>query len=68
MQNIIDEGQKYLMSNYGRFSISFSHGEGCRVYDYNQREYIDFLGGVAVNILGYNNKKLNGAITAQSQN
>ena len=67
MQNIIDEGQKYLMSNYGRFPISFSHGEGCRVYDYNQREYIDFLGGVAVNILGYNNKKLNDAIAAQSQ-
>ena len=31
----------------------FTHGRGCYVFDQNGKKYLDFLGGIAVNALGY---------------
>lgn len=44
---------RYLMNTYQRPPVVFTHGRGCRLYDSQGREYLDFLGGIAVNALGH---------------
>jgi acetylornithine/N-succinyldiaminopimelate aminotransferase len=43
----------HLMNTYKRPPIVFTRGRGCRVYGADGREYLDFLGGIAVNALGH---------------
>src|SRR6202046_4402724 len=44
---------RHLMNPYRRPPVVFVHGKGCYLYDERGREYLDFLGGIAVNALGY---------------
>jgi acetylornithine/N-succinyldiaminopimelate aminotransferase len=55
----------HVMNTYGRLPIALSHGKGCRVWDTNGREYLDALGGIAVNTLGHNHPKLVPALQDQ---
>ncbi len=41
------------MYNIKRPNIVVVRGEGCRVWDENGREYLDFMAGWAVNVLGH---------------
>ena len=41
------------MNTYKRSDMIFTHGRGCYVFDQNGKKYLDFLGGIAVNALGY---------------
>ncbi|WP_431041309.1 acetylornithine transaminase [Streptomyces sp. P1-3] len=45
--------QGALMDNYGTPRLPLAHGEGARVWDADGREYLDFIGGIAVNSLGH---------------
>ena len=38
----------HVMNTYGRLPLALSHGQGCRVWDVNGKEYIDALGGITV--------------------
>jgi acetylornithine/N-succinyldiaminopimelate aminotransferase len=49
---------RYLMNTYRRPPLVFTHGRGCRLYDSQGREYLDFLGGIAVNALGHAHPRL----------
>ena len=49
---------RHLMNTYKRPPIIFTRGRGCRVYDSSGREYLDFLGGIAVNALGHAHPRL----------
>lgn len=49
---------RYLMNTYRRPPVVFTHGHGCRLYDSRGREYLDFLGGIAVNALGHAHPRL----------
>jgi acetylornithine/N-succinyldiaminopimelate aminotransferase len=49
---------RYLMNTYRRPPVVFTHGCGCRLYDSQGREYLDFLGGIAVNALGHAHPRL----------
>jgi acetylornithine aminotransferase/acetylornithine/N-succinyldiaminopimelate aminotransferase len=49
---------RHLMNTYKRPPVMFTHGRGCRVYDSDGKEYLDFLGGIAVNALGYSHPRL----------
>ncbi|MCQ8831082.1 acetylornithine transaminase [Streptomyces malaysiensis] len=42
-----------LMDNYGTPRIPLTHGEGTKVWDADGKEYLDFVGGIAVNSLGH---------------
>ena len=42
-----------MMKTYRRPPEVFTHGRGCRLYDSQGREYLDFLAGIAVNATGY---------------
>jgi len=41
------------MNTYKRSDMIFTHGRGCYVFDQHGKKYLDFLGGIAVNALGY---------------
>lgn len=47
------DAARYMMNTYRRPPLVFTHGRGCRLYDSQGREYLDFLAGIAVNALGY---------------
>jgi acetylornithine/N-succinyldiaminopimelate aminotransferase len=49
---------RYLMNTYRRPPMVFMHGRGCRLFDSTGREYLDFLGGIAVNALGHAHPRL----------
>jgi acetylornithine aminotransferase len=57
--------EPHVMHTYARVPIALSHGQGCRVWDTTGKEYIDGLGGVAVNTLGHNHAKLVPALQNQ---
>jgi len=46
------------MNTYKRPSLVFVRGKGCRLYDEKGKEYLDFLGGIAVNALGHAHPRL----------
>ncbi|HET9400898.1 MAG TPA: aspartate aminotransferase family protein [Candidatus Acidoferrales bacterium] len=49
---------QYLANTYKRPPILFTHGKGATLYDQRGRAYLDFLGGIAVNALGYAHPRL----------
>ncbi|MDR2724652.1 MAG: aspartate aminotransferase family protein [Candidatus Adiutrix sp.] len=52
-RGIIDLAQKHLMRNVGRYDLAFVRGRGMKLWDADGREYLDFLGGIAVCALGH---------------
>jgi len=57
---------RYLMQTYTRQPLSIVRGRGTKVYDLEGREYLDFVGGIAVNILGHGHPELVQAIQRQA--
>ena len=57
--------EPHVMQTYGRLPIALAHGRGCRVWDTDGREYLDALGGIAVNTLGHGHPKLVPALQEQ---
>ena len=52
-QTLIKEGKQYLLDTYSQVPVVFSGGEGCYLFDVEGKQYLDFVGGIAVNALGY---------------
>jgi acetylornithine/N-succinyldiaminopimelate aminotransferase len=52
-KTVLRDASRYLMNTYKRSDVIFTHGRGCYVFDQNGKRYLDFLGGIAVNALGY---------------
>jgi acetylornithine/N-succinyldiaminopimelate aminotransferase len=50
---ICADAGRYMVNTYRRPPVVFTHGRGCHLYDSQGREYLDFLGGIAVNALGH---------------
>ena len=65
MKEYIDEAEKDLLHTYNRYQIVWDKGDGVHLYDLDGREYLDFVSGIAVFALGYNNKAYNDALKAQ---
>ncbi len=59
------DAQDYLPV-FNRYKIVLDHGEGVYVYDNNGKKYIDYLGGIAVNVLGHAYPELVRAISEQA--
>lgn len=60
-------GDKYLMKTYGRLQMALVRGSGARVWDADGREYLDFVGGLAVNSLGHCHPAVARAIAGQAE-
>lgn len=65
MEQYIEEAEKALLHTYNRYQIVFDRGDGVHLYDLDGKEYLDFVAGIAVFALGYNNKAYNDALKAQ---
>ncbi|MBE0570236.1 MAG: aspartate aminotransferase family protein [Ignavibacteriaceae bacterium] len=63
--NIFEREEEILLQTYKRIPIKISHGEGVYLYSKDGKKYLDFFSGLAVNALGYGNKKVIQAIEVQ---
>ncbi|MFE9767366.1 acetylornithine transaminase [Streptomyces sp. NPDC005808] len=57
--------QGSLMDNYGTPRLPLVRGEGTRVWDADGKEYLDFMGGIAVNALGHAHPAIVEAVSKQ---
>ena len=55
------------MNTYARLPVSLVRGKGCTVYDAEDRDYLDFVAGIAVNALGHGHPDLVTAIERQAR-
>ncbi|MCU7729009.1 acetylornithine transaminase [Actinoplanes sp. KI2] len=65
MTALVDRWQQSMMNNYGTPRIAFVRGEGAVLTDENGKQYVDFLGGIAVNALGHAHPAVVQAVTQQ---
>ncbi|MDL2280521.1 acetylornithine transaminase [Selenomonadales bacterium OttesenSCG-928-I06] len=66
-QEVINLDNQNYLQVFSRNQIVLDHGEGPYVYDIEGKKYIDFLAGIAVNVLGHNHDKLVEAISSQAK-
>lgn len=59
--------QAHLMPTYTRIPVNFVRGEGCRLWDSEGKEYLDFVSGIAVNNLGHCHPRVVAAIKEQAE-
>ncbi len=61
----IHRWERSLEGNYGTPTISLVRGKGCDVWDADGKKYLDFLGGIATNLLGHAHPRVIAAVTKQ---
>jgi acetylornithine aminotransferase len=62
--NLAEKEKKYFFQTYKRLPLHVEKGEGVFLYT-DKGKFLDMFGGLAVNVLGYNNAKVNDAIISQ---
>ncbi|MFP4544768.1 MAG: aspartate aminotransferase family protein [Candidatus Kapaibacterium sp.] len=65
-KGLIDQERKYILQTYKRLPIVIDKAEGCRIWDTDGREYLDFLSGIAVNALGHGHPLILEALATQA--
>jgi len=66
-EEIAELEKKTLVPTYDRLPILAVRGEGCYLYDDRGKRYLDFLGGLAVNALGYGHPEVLAALRDESE-
>jgi len=66
-QEIMELTEKYIMKTYGRLPLALVKGQGSRVWDAEGNEYLDFVGGLAVDSLGHCHPAVVDAVTEQAR-
>ncbi len=61
------KADKYMFQTYGRFPVTLVRGEGMKVWDENGKQYLDFVGGIAVCALGHCSPVVTKALIKQSR-
>ena len=61
-----ERGDKVFVGTYSRYPAAMVSGSGCRLVDADGKEYLDFLSGIAVCILGHCHPAVTAAIAAQA--
>ncbi|WP_027405684.1 acetylornithine transaminase [Anaerovibrio sp. RM50] len=65
-EQIYEKDARDYLPVFARYKIVLDHGNGVYVYDTQGKKYIDFLGGIAVNVLGHNHPQLVKAVAEQA--
>jgi len=65
MKEYIEEAEAALLHTYNRYQMVLDKGDGVYLYDITGKKYLDFVSGIAVFALGYNNKAYNDALKTQ---
>ena len=66
-QEIIDLEHSYILQTYARPDFVLERGDGMHLFDTDGKQYLDFVSGLSVNALGYNNPTIGDAISAQAR-
>ena len=61
-----ERGDNVFIGTYSRFPAAMVRGEGCRLWDAEGREYLDFLSGIAVCSLGHCHPAVTEAVCRQA--
>jgi len=56
-----------MQSTYGTPGVELVKGSGIEVWDSRGKKYLDFLGGIATNLLGHNHPQVSAAISKQAK-
>lgn len=67
LKKLFDESERYIMNTYSRYPLVLRKGRGIKVWSADGKEYLDFVGGVAVNILGHCHPRIVVALQKQAQ-
>ena len=62
----MNRADQVIAKTYNRFPIVLTKGRGCRLWDAEGREYIDFVSGIAVCNLGHAHPKVSEALSKQA--
>lgn len=62
---IVGEHTQYMVATYVRPPPMMVKGEGCYLWDIENRRYLDFTAGIAVNALGHCNPEMERLMTQQ---
>jgi predicted acetylornithine/succinylornithine family transaminase len=65
-EEVIKVSQDVLAQTYGRFPVVLVKGQGCKVWDVEGKEYLDFVAGIGVCNLGHCHPKVVQAIREQA--
>lgn len=65
-EQIFAKDKNDYMPVFARYNIVLDHGDGPYLYDTSGKKYIDYLAGIAVNVVGHNYKPLVDAINRQA--
>lgn len=65
MKEYIEEAEAALLHTYNRYQVVLDKGDGVYLYDTEGKKYLDFMAGIAVFALGYNNPAYNDALKEQ---
>ena len=66
MSTLADQYREFVIPTYGRFDLDIARGLGCRVWDFDGREFLDFGAGIAVCSLGHAHPEITEAISKQA--
>jgi len=67
IKRALEDSEHYLMQTYGRMPVMLIKGRGIKVWGSDGTEYLDFVGGVATNVLGHCYPKVVVALQKQAQ-
>jgi len=59
--------KKYMMDTFKRLPVTIVKGRGVRAWDEDGNEYLDFIGGLAVNVLGHSHPVVVNAVAKQAR-
>lgn len=63
----IELDKKYILPTYSRMPVVVKEAEGMVITDINEKKYLDFFSGLAVNVLGHRHPKLVEELKNQSE-
>ncbi|MFA7344719.1 MAG: aspartate aminotransferase family protein [Terrimicrobiaceae bacterium] len=66
MSTLAEKYGEFVIPTYGRFDLDIARGLGCRVWDFDGREFLDFGAGIAVCSLGHAHPEITAAISGQA--
>ncbi|MGW2832906.1 acetylornithine transaminase [Streptomyces sp. NPDC001286] len=64
-EELTQRWQGSLMNNYGTPLLPLVRGEGTKLWDADGKQYLDFVGGIAVNALGHAHPAIVEAVSTQ---
>ncbi len=67
LELIRDYDKEYCLQVFAPLPVAFTKGKGAYLYDTQNARYLDMIGGIAVNSLGYGNPRLTSAVTKQAK-